>query len=65
MSTKLSHVIGDVLVGLLVAGVLMGGLVPLGRGAIGPATAVAVAVLAATAALLVGRRLRRRSRGGG
>ena len=65
MSTKVSSILADVVIGLLVAGVLVGGLVPLLGTAVGPVVALELAVVSVVGALAVGRALRRSKASGG
>ena len=65
MLTKISGMVADVAIGLLLAGVLMGVLVPAVGATVGPATALGVAVVSAVGAMAVGHALRRSSKSGG
>ena len=55
MSAKVPHVMADVAIGCLVAGVIVGALVPVAGDMVGPKTALGVAAASVVAALLAGR----------
>lgn len=59
MSVKVPGVLADVAIGCLLAGVIVGALVPVAGGVVGPAVALGVAVASVAAALVVGRWVRR------
>ena len=59
MSVKVPHVMVDVVIGCLVAGLIVGALVPVAGGAFGPAAALGVGATSVVAAVLAGRRRRR------
>lgn len=65
MSRTLSSMLADVFIGLVVAGAIVGGLVPLLGAAVGPAIALGLALVSVVGALAVGRALRRSKAGGG
>jgi hypothetical protein len=64
MWTELSSVIAEALVGLLVAGVFVGLLVPAAGASLGPGAALGVAAMAMAAAVAIGRARRRKKAGG-
>ena len=65
MSMKVPRLLADAAMGLLVAGAVVGGIVPLLGAAVGPGVALAVAVAAVAGALVAGRALRRSRTGRG
>ena len=65
MSMKVPGLLADAAVGLLVAGAVVGGIVPLLGATVGPGGALAVALAAVAGALVVGRALRRSRTGRG
>ena len=65
MSTKVPGVLADVAIGCLLAGVIVGALVPMAGGVVGPATALGVAAASVVAALVAGRWWRRPRESGG
>lgn len=66
MSGKVPGLVADLMIGVLVAGVVVGALVPVLGAGMGPTGAIGVAVACVAGALVVGRLLRRspRARGG-
>ena len=65
MSMKVPRLLADAAVGLLVAGALVGAMVPLLGAAVSPGVALAVGLAAVAGALVAGHALRRSRTGRG
>lgn len=65
MAMKVPSMLADAAIGLLVAGAMVGGMVPAFGAAVGPGAALAVAVVTVAGALVAGRALRRSRTGRG